>query len=307
MNSDAQKKSAEASFKSALSHLLEPYLYLSPALLLLLMTILIPIIVGVTYGFRSMEFLNPVEQGYVGWKHYTDMYHDRYFWGALRNTVAWTVYSLIFQFFLGLILAMLLNRPFYGRSWIQPLVFLPWAVPTFLSGLNWAWLFNPIIGPLPHWLAALGLLAKPYNILSDPDIALWGPIVANIWFGIPFFAITLLAALQSIPKDLYEAASIDGASTWQKFLKITLRFLAPTIVITVLLRTIWIANFADIIVVMTSGGPANSTQTIATYVFDTAYRKLDFGYASALATMLLVLLLLYTAIILKMRKMIQPS
>ena len=285
--------------------MIEPYLYLGPAVILLLITILVPIVVGISYGFRNIELLNPFETGYIGWKHYINLYQDRYFWTALKNTVFWTINSLLFQFFLGLILALLLNRPFRGKNWIQPLVFLPWAVPTFLSGLNWAWLFNPVIGPLPHWLAALGLLTKPYNILSDPDIALWGPIIANIWFGIPFFAITLLAALQAIPKDFYEAAAIDGASAWQQFLKITFPFLAPTILITVLLRTIWIANFADIIVVMTQGGPANSTQIVATYIFTTAYRKLDFGYASALATVLLLLLLLYTMIILKMRKMIK--
>lgn len=305
MIAHAPKRTDGILWKKGLSLLIEPYLYLSPALLLLLMTILLPIIVGITYGFRNIELLNPFDTGYVGGKHYAEMLQDRYFWKALKNTVAWTVYSLIFQFFLGLGLALLLNRQFLGRRWIQPLVFLPWAVPTFLSGLNWAWLFNPVIGPLPHWLAKIDFLSEPYNILSNPEIALWGPIVANIWFGIPFFAITLLAALQAIPKDLYEAASIDGASTWQQFLKITLPFLAPAIVITLLLRTIWIANFADIIVVMTSGGPANSTQTLATYIFTTAYRKLDFGYASALATMLLLLLLLYTAIILKMRKVIQ--
>jgi multiple sugar transport system permease protein len=288
-----------------LSIIIEPYLYLSPAIILTAVTIFIPIVIGITYGFRNIELLNPFDTGFVGLKHYYEMIGDRHFWGSLTNTLRWTFYSLFFQFFLGLILALLLSRPFYGQKIIQPLVFVPWAVPTFLSGLNWAWLFNPVIGPLPHWLYAVGILSEPYNILSNPDIALWGPIIANIWFGIPFFAITLLAALQSIPTELYEAASIDGASAWQRFLNITLPFLAPTIAITLLLRTIWIANFADIIVVMTGGGPANTTQTVATYVFTTAYRKLDFGYASAIATVMLVLLLIYTAIVLKIRKSLQ--
>ena len=158
------------------------------------------------------------------------------------------------------------------RGLAQALCFLPWAVPTFLSGLTWAWLFNPVIGPLPHWLAALGILAEPYNILGDPGIAMWGPIVANVWFGVPFFAITLLAALQAIPSSLYEAAAIDGASPWQAFVQVTLPFLAPIIAITVLLRTIWISNFADLIIVMTNGGPANATQILPSYMFTTAYK-----------------------------------
>ena len=200
------------------------------------------------------------------------------------------------------ILALLLDVPFRGRGLAQALVFLPWAVPTFLTGLNWAWLFNPTIGPLPHWLHALGLLAEPNNILSDPDLALWGPITAAVWWGIPFFAITLLAALQSIPGDLYEAAAIDGANPLQRFLSITLPFLAPVIAITVLLRTVWVANFTDLIVVMTSGGPADRTQTVASYIFTQAFKRLDFGYASAISLVLLVLLLTYALLILLLRQ-----
>ena len=164
-------------------------------------------------------------------------------------------------------------------------------------GLNWAWMFNPLVGPLPHWLHSLHLLAAPENILSDPELAMWGPIVANIWGGIPFFAITLLAALQSIPQDIYEAADLDGASTWQRFSSITLPYLIPTITMTILLRTIWVANFADLIVVMTNGGPADHTQILSSYIYTIAFRQLDFGYASAVALVLIVLLMFYSAAI----------
>ncbi|WP_245639282.1 carbohydrate ABC transporter permease [Rubellimicrobium mesophilum] len=122
-----------------------------------------------------------------------------------------------------------------------------------------------------------------------------------MWYGVPFFAITLLAALSAIPSELYEAAEIDGASALQKFTKITLPFLAPMIVITVMLRTIWIANFADLIYVMTGGGPANSTQILSSYIFTTAFKRLDFGHASAIAVALLGLLMAYAAILLAVR------
>ncbi|MBX6322909.1 MAG: sugar ABC transporter permease, partial [Rhodospirillaceae bacterium] len=244
----------------------------------------------------------PFNSGWVGFAHFVDLAHDPAFWHALINTVWWTGGSLALQFVLGLGLALVLNRPFAGRRLVQAVVFVPWAVPTFLSGLAWAWLFNPVIGPLPHWLFALGLLPEPYNILSDPAIAMWGPIVANVWFGIPFFAITLLAALQAIPQEYHEAAAIDGAGAWQRFVNVTLPFLAPAIAITVLLRTIWIANFADLIWVMTNGGPADATQTLATYIFATAYSKLDFGYASAVAAVLLLLLIAYAALLIRMRR-----
>ena len=285
-----------------LSGILEPYLYVSPALVLIIAVMLMPLILGLSYAFRDIRILNPFSGGFVGMAHFQTLLTDDAFFGALANTAWWTFGSLLFQFTLGLILALLLNREFPGRRLIQALVFLPWAVPTFLSGLNWAWMFNPVVGPLPHWFTALGLMDEPFNILSDPDLAMWGPIVANIWFGIPFFAITLLAALQSIPKELYEAASIDGATTRQKFISITLPFLAPTIAITLMLRTIWIANFADLIVVMTNGGPADSNQIDAYYIFSHAFRRLDFGYASAIAAVLLVLLLAYALGVIALRR-----
>jgi multiple sugar transport system permease protein len=281
---------------------LEPYYYLGPALILIALVMVLPLIVGLSYAFRDIRILAPFSGGFVGFDQFEALFRDRVFWRSLGNTLWWTGGSLVFQFLLGLGLALLLDRPFRGRRLVQAVVFLPWAVPTFLSGLTFAWLFNPVIGPLPHWLAALGILSEPYNILGNPSIALWGPIVANIWFGIPFFAVTLLAALQAIPRELYEAAAIDGASAWQRFTKVTLPFLAPMIAITVLLRAIWISNFADLVVVMTGGGPANATQILPSYIFTTAYRKLDFGYASAIATALLALLCLYAVILIRMRR-----
>lgn len=280
----------------------EPYLYSAPALILIIAVMLVPLVLGISYAFRDIQLLNPFSGGFIGLDHFRALGEDQAFFRALRNTLWWTGASVLLQFAFGLVLALLLNQPFHGRGLVQALVFLPWAVPTFLAGLNWAWLFNPVIGPLPHWLHALGILAEPNNILSDPRLAMWGPIVANVWWGIPFFAITLLAALQAIPRDLYEAASIDGAGPVQRFLSITLPFLAPTIAITILLRTVWIANFADLIVVMTNGGPADRTQIVASYIFTQAFRRLDFGYASAIALVLLVLLLAYSMLIVLLRQ-----
>jgi multiple sugar transport system permease protein len=279
--------------------LLEPWLYLSPALFLILTILIVPLIIGISYSFRKFSAFR---SEYVGLGQYRTMLVDPVLHGALINTFWWTVLSLALQFFLGLGLALLLNRPFYGQKLVQGLVFLPWAVPIFLTGLTWAWLFNPIIGPLPHVFHAIGLQSEPVTILADPQTAMWGPIIANVWFGIPFFAITLLAARKSIPSELYEAASIDGASAWQQFTKVTLPFLAPTIAITVMLRTVWIATFADLIYVMTAGGPAGSTNTIATYIYVSAFRSLDKGYASAIAVLLLVLLIAYALIVIQIRR-----
>ncbi len=284
-----------------LALVVEPWLYLGPALALIGLVILVPLAIGIGYSFREFNLLRPGAAEWVGLENYRDTWGDAKFWRALRNTLLWTASSLALQFALGLGLALLLSTPFHGKRVVQALVFLPWAVPTFLTGLTFSWLLNPVIGPIPHWLFALGVLEEPYNILGNPDTALWGPILANVWYGVPFFAITLLAALSSIPGELYEAAEIDGASAWQSFTKITLPFLAPMIVITVMLRAIWIANFADLIWVMTGGGPASSTEILSSYIFTTAFRRLDFGHASAIAVALLILLMAYAAVLLAVR------
>ena len=281
----------------------EPYLYIAPVLILIVAVLLVPLSVGLSYAFRDIQLFDPFSGGFVGVEHFRELNGDRSFRAALLNTLIWTGASVALQFIFGLILALLLSRDFPGRQLAQTLVFVPWAVPTFLVGLDWTWLFNPIVGPLPGWMFALKITHDTNNLLADPGTALIGPIVAAIWWGIPFFAITTLAALQSIPKDLYEAASIDGASTFRQFRSITLPLLAPTIAITILLRTVWIANFADLIVVMTNGGPADSTQTVASYIFTVAFRRLDFGYASSIAAVLLALLFVYALAILSLRRL----
>ena len=133
----------------------EPYLYSAPALILIVTVMLVPLALGLSYAFRDVQMLNPFSGGFIGLDHFRVLYGDDNFYRALRNTLWWTGASVLLQFLFGLILALLLDRPFAGRAFVQALVFLPWAVPTFLTGLNWAWMFNPVIGPLPHWLSPL--------------------------------------------------------------------------------------------------------------------------------------------------------
>lgn len=281
---------------------IEPYLYLSPALILLVLVILVPLGVAIMYSFRNYLLYKPWDREFVGLANYAKMFDDPVFALALWNTLVWTVSSVVLQFCLGLGLALLLNQSFRGKSLVQSIVFVPWAVPPFLTGLIFAWLYNPVIGSLPHMFTAAGFMEQPVNLLSYKDSALWAAVSANVWFGIPFFAITMLAGLRAIPKEMYEAASIDGGSILQKFRFITIPFLAPTIAITVLLRTVWIAHFATLIWVMTGGGPGNASQTIATYVYTLAYSRLDFGYASAVAMFLVVILVAYAAAVLVVRR-----
>ena len=271
----------------------EPWAYLSPALVLLILVLLVPLIIGIGYSFRHFTAFN---SRYVGLGEYRAMLRDPALGQALFNTLWWTAGSLFFQFLLGLGLALLLNRRFRGRAVVQAVVFLPWAVPSFLAGLTWAWLFNPIIGPIPHWLLAVGLQAKPRDILAIPSVAMWGPIIANIWFGIPFFAITLLAALKSIPADLYEAATLDGAGRWRQFWHITLPGLRPMIYFAVTLSVIGGLQLFDEAFILTNGhgGPDQAGLTAALYFYREAFDFDDFGGSAAMSWILFCFVALLT-------------
>src|SRR5262249_39338779 len=152
---------------------------------------------------------------------------------------------------------------------------------------------NPTTSFLPNWLVALHLIKEPSDLMADPGVALWGPIAAYVWVGIPFFAITSLAALKAIPRDLYEAMAVDGGSPADQFWSVTLPLIAPTLVIALLLRSAWIANLGDFVWAMTQGGPAGATQILPTFVFANAFVDLDQGYASALGVLQAVALFAY--------------
>lgn len=268
-----------------------PLALAAPAVCLVAAALLVPLAVGLGYAVRDARLLDPGAGAFVGLDNFRRAAEDPALRAALSNTLVWTAGTVALQFGLGFALALLLDRPFRGRGAFQALLVLPWAVPACLAALDWAWLFNPAVSPAPGWLAALGLSPRPENILSSPDHALWGPIAAATWWGVPYFALTLRVALGAVPNDLYEAAALDGAGALRRFTAITLPLTAPAIALTVALRAVWVANFTDFIVVMTKGGPADTTQTVATYAFTQAYRRLDFGYASAISAIWLAILL----------------
>ena len=194
---------------------------------------------------------------------------------------------------LGFILALLMRKPFKGRGIYSAFVFYPWAVSGFAIGLVWSWMFNGQFGIVNDLLRRIGLIHQNIGFLSDPKFAMMSVIIANIWYGVPFFAIMLLAALQSIPQELYEAAEIDGASGIQKLFKITIPYIKPTIISTTLLRTMWIMNFPDIIYAMTRGGPANSTNILATHLINKVYQFYDYGQGAPLGMIIMSILFIY--------------
>jgi multiple sugar transport system permease protein len=281
------------------------YAYLLPAAVCLGGTVLFPILKAIQMSLYQNVLSRPQDYHFIGLGNYVRMIHDPIFWLTLKNSVVWVVFSVSIQFALGFLGALLLNAEFKGRGFLRTLNLLPWIIPGVVVGLVWEYLYQPNYGPINDILRRVGLISVPIAWLSQPAFAMASVIFANIWRGIPFFTIMILAGLQAIPDEVYEAATVDGATVTQRFWNVTLPMLRPIIVVATATRIIWTFNYADLIFVMTAGGPANATQITSTYTLISAYTDLDFGYAATLSVVLLVIMLLFTAFYLKFTKGVQ--
>lgn len=277
---------------------LKLFVMVLPTIAILILFTYIPIAQEIQIAFENYNLYNLSNIYFNGLDNFINIFTsvDFNFAQIVLNTILWVVVSLIFQFTLGFGLALLLKKPFRGRGVYSGLVFYPWAVSGFAIGLVWAWIFNGQFGLINGILMRLGIINQGIGFLSDPHIALMSVIIVNIWYGIPFFAIMLLAALQSVPEELYEAAKIDGAGRFRRLLNVTIPYIRPTIASTVLLRTMWILNFPDIIYAMTNGGPANSTNTLANYMIIKMYSFYNYGQAAAIGFIIMSVLMIYAIV-----------
>jgi multiple sugar transport system permease protein len=252
---------------------------------------------------NSLQYYNlakPWIKGFAGLDNYRRILSDSLFWLTLRNTLVWTIGNVIPQFVLGMALALLLNEELTFRGLYRALALSPWAVSATVGAMMWAWMLNGPFGVLNDILFRLGFGASRIAWLSQPDTAMMAVIIANVWRGIPFFAVSILAGLQGIPHEIMEAAEIDGADGPRRFLHVTLPMLRGVITITVLLRTVWSFNWVETIFAMTGGGPGNATLTIPVYIFNQFFRFSDVGYASAMAVVLFGLLALFAVVYLRL-------
>lgn len=276
------------------------FIMMIPAFILLIVFTYTPIIRGGVMAFQRYNMFDLSKIGFIGLGNFEAIINDRNFdfFKIVVNTLVWVFFSLVFQFGLGFGLALLMRKPFKGRGIYSALVFYPWAVSGFAIGLIWAWMFNGQFGIINDILMRLGVISTRIGFLSNPRYAMMSVIIANVWYGIPYFAIMLLAALQSVPNELYEASRIDGANRFKQLFKITIPYIRPTIISTVLLRTMWIMNFPEIIYGMTGGGPANSTQILATHMINRIYQFYDYGQGAAIGFIIMSMLLLYAIVFL---------
>ena len=241
------------------------FFLLFPTLVLLGLFIAYPFVKGVMLSVTDAKV--GVPGAFVGWANFDKIWNDSIFRVAVRNTFVYTAVTTVFKLALGLWLALLLNRHFKGKALTRAFILLPFIIPTVLSTFAWKWMFDPTFSVINWALFKLQVINGRINWLGDPDLAMISVIIVNVWRGVPFYAISLLAGLQTISPELHEAAAIDGARPFQRFWHVTWPLLLPVTMVVVLFSVI--QTFADfqLVYVLTGGGPANATHLFATYAY----------------------------------------
>jgi multiple sugar transport system permease protein len=278
-----------------------PYLLLAPTMALMLIFLLYPLLSIGYFSLQKYSVIQPWDNGFVGLDNFVTMLGDDLFWTSLGFTAKWVIVEVVLQLLGGLVMALIVNEVFKGRGAARAILFSPWAVSGVLTTTIWLLLYNPAVG-INKYLADVGLGHYGTSPLADGNTAFWAAILAELWRGVPFFAILILADLQSISPDLYEASHVDGAGRLRRFWSITLPHLRNAIILATLLRGVWEFNNVDLLYTLTGGGPANATTTLPLYVAKVAIDSKEFGYGSALTVAAFVILSVFTVVYLKSAK-----
>ena len=272
------------------------WLFLLPTLAALGLVSVFPILRGIALSFYEYGGLR--EDTFVGLENYIEVFGLPDFWVVMQNTFVWSFAAVVLMAGIGLAFAILLNREFTGQSVATTLLLLPWTIPFIAVALNWTLLFNFELGMFNGILGLLGFQGVEW--LGRSRYALFSVTLAYVWRNFPFFMITFLAAMKGIPRDLYEAAQVDGSTRLDLFRHITLPFLQPIGIVTTLLMSLWTLNHFTLIFVMTSGGPGNSSMVLPVYIYRQAFRQNQFGIAAAIAIVMLIIMLGYGMIYLRL-------
>jgi multiple sugar transport system permease protein len=264
---------------------------MAPAVLLIAAIIVYPVGTTMLTAFYATDRLGRL-RAFVGWENFRLLGADPAFWEILRRSFLWTGLAVAVKTGVGLALALLLNLPFRGRHVVRLLSVIPWALPIPISAMVWQWTYNSEFGLLNHFLKSTGVWTHPPAWLANPGTAFAANLAVDIWIGLPFMALVLLAGLQAIPPEYHEAAAIDGAGVGRRFVHVTLPVLRPVIVMASLLSVIWTFNDFPVIYIITKGGPINTTDILVTHLYKTAFQFLDFGPASTVAVLTFAILLI---------------
>ncbi|TNJ67116.1 sugar ABC transporter permease [Paenibacillus hemerocallicola] len=257
------------------------YVLMSPVLLYLLAVMVVP------FGWALyLSFTNKVvgvEATFIGLGNYIDLVKDSLFWKAVWNTVVFTLVAVIGKTVFGMIMALVLNEKIVFRNVFRVLLFLPWTIPTIVSVFTWQWIYSDVGGVLNFLLLKAHLISQPVGWLASPDLAMFSVILVNVWRGIPFMGIAILAGLQTLSKEMYEAAMLDGAGAFKRFIYMTLPSVKEVTVLAAVMTTIWTLNDFEIIWLLTRGGPSNGTQVLSTLSYTIGFLNMSLGKAIAIA------------------------
>jgi multiple sugar transport system permease protein len=269
-------------------------LFALPAVVYMLVFVGYPIVHNIILGFQDVDVMNFLrgQKHFIGFGNYVQLFHDEVFFKSVANTFVFTVSCLVFQFLIGFALALFFNRKFSIARPVRGILMMPWMIPMTVTALMFKFMFSTKVGVVNNILTGLGIVPENIEWLTDQGIAMIPVIITNIWIGIPFNMILISTGLTSIPGELYESASIDGAGRFQQFTRITLPLMRSTIESILVLGFIYTFKVYDLVYVMTSGGPVNSTQLMSTYSYKLSFDNFLYSKGSAVANALLVILLL---------------
>lgn len=268
---------------------LEPYLYLAPTIVLFVFILAIPLYNLVKFSLGDSNII----QGYLGWNNFENFEYltKSRFLDSVQVTLAYVFFGVLGVVFFGTVVSLALDKPIRGRGFFRAVAIIPWVVPQAFAATMWKWVVNSQFGFINQLLLSLNIIDKSIGFLSA-DTALATVIVVRIWQGTPFMIISLLAALQTIPEDIQEAASLDGVSLVQRFRYITLPYIRPVLKTTTLIVTAWTMQLFDVVYIMTAGGPARKTQLVALEIYNQAFKNDDLGTACALSLAMLAVIFL---------------
>lgn len=274
---------------------LSRFWFILPAILVVGLLLIYPVVSSVYFSFTSKHLIKS-DYDFVGLRNYLYVLSDPDFWHAFFTNVKWTAISLAGQLLVGFTAALALDKVKHCKSLYRTLLIIPWAFPTIVIALSWKWILNGVSGFLPHFLVDIGLCRTAPQFLSSASLAFPTLVFINIWFGAPLMMVNILSALQTVPRDQYEAAQLDGASPWKSFIHITVPHIRMVVGLLVVLRTIWIFNSFDIVYLITGGGPGGLTETVPIYAYNTGWGLKMLGRSSAVTVILLIFLLLVCAL-----------
>ena len=289
--------------KAQLARKSTPYLLIAPIVILFTCLLIYPLGNVFYLSFQNRLLSRPKLDGFVGFANYIKLFkEDPVFWESLYNSLRWVITEVGLQLILGMATALILKQKFKGCGFFRAVLFLPWALSGVLVSMLWSMMYFENVGVLNDILQRLGIINKAIAWTGNPNTAFWSVVIAELWRGIPFFAIMVLASLQSIPDELYEACRVDGGGPLMGFRHITFPYIKETVVLTTLLRVVWEFNSVDLILNLTNGGPIHKTTTLSVYMANTARRDGDFGYGSSIAVISFFILLIFAFLYLKMSK-----